>query len=107
MSTTAIQNNSTIPGATAPSGSDTSSKKASGLLDPLTDKNTFITLLVAQLKNQDPLQPTDGIQFLSQLTQISSVEQLVNIREDTDKLANGSSMPIGAPQDDSNSTTQP
>ena len=36
---------------------------------------TFLTLLTAQLKNQDPLSPLDGNQFTQQLVQMSSVEQ--------------------------------
>ena len=36
---------------------------------------TFLTLLTAQLKNQDPLSPMDGNQFTQQLVQMSSVEQ--------------------------------
>ncbi len=39
--------------------------------------NEFLTLLTAQLKNQDPLQPTDPTQFVAQLAQFSTVEQLV------------------------------
>jgi flagellar basal-body rod modification protein FlgD len=37
----------------------------------------FLTLLVAQLQNQDPMQPTDPTQFVAQLAQFSTVEQLV------------------------------
>jgi flagellar basal-body rod modification protein FlgD len=35
--------------------------------------NDFLTLMTAQLKNQDPLNPTDSSQFLSQLAQLSTV----------------------------------
>jgi len=35
----------------------------------LTSKDTFLKLLVAQLKNQDPTNPTDSTQFVGQLTQ--------------------------------------
>jgi flagellar basal-body rod modification protein FlgD len=38
--------------------------------------NQFLTLLVAELKNQDPTQPTDPTQFVAQLAQFSTVEQL-------------------------------
>jgi flagellar basal-body rod modification protein FlgD len=41
----------------------------------LANESTFLQLLVAQIKNQDPLNPTDGTQFLSQLAQFSSLEQ--------------------------------
>ena len=52
------------------------------------DKNTFMTLLVAQLKNQDPLAPQDGAQFLAQLAQFNSVEQLININDKLNQLVN-------------------
>lgn len=40
--------------------------------------DTFLTLLVAQLKYQDPLNPTDSTQFTGQLAQFSQVEQQIN-----------------------------
>jgi len=43
-------------------------------------KSQFLKLLVAQLKGQNPLDPKDGTEFVSQLAQFSSVEELVNIR---------------------------
>jgi flagellar basal-body rod modification protein FlgD len=45
------------------------------------DKDIFITLLVAQLKNQDPLDPQDSTQFLAQLAQFNSLEQLMSINQ--------------------------
>lgn len=41
------------------------------------DQQAFLKLLMAQLKNQDPLAPTDGTQFVTQLAQFSQVEQAV------------------------------
>ena len=49
--------------------------------------NMFLTLLVTQLKTQDPFQPSDPTQFVSQLAQFSSLEQLVAIREAVDKTS--------------------
>lgn len=46
-----------------------------------TDKDTFLTLLVTQLKNQDPLAPQDGAQFVAQLAQFNSLDQLISINE--------------------------
>jgi len=40
-----------------------------------TNFETFLSLLTAQLKNQDPLSPVDSNEFTSQLTQMSGVEQ--------------------------------
>ncbi len=41
------------------------------------DFDTFLALLTAQLKNQDPLEPVDSTQFVAQLAQFSAVEQQV------------------------------
>ena len=60
------------------------------------DKNMFMQLLVAQLQNQDPLNPTDSTQFVTQLAQFQQLEQSVNsgqdisaIRQDLDTLVAG------------------
>ncbi|MEX0746384.1 MAG: flagellar hook capping FlgD N-terminal domain-containing protein, partial [Rhodothermales bacterium] len=42
-------------------------------------KNEFLRLLVAQISNQDPLNPMEGHEFAAQLAQFTSVEQLMNI----------------------------
>jgi flagellar basal-body rod modification protein FlgD len=45
-------------------------------------KNMFLQLLVAQLKNQDPLNPADGTQFMTQLAQFQQLEQSMNTGQD-------------------------
>lgn len=45
-------------------------------------KEVFLQLLVAQIKNQNPLNPADGVEFMSQLAQFSQLEQLLSLRED-------------------------
>lgn len=47
----------------------------------------FLNLLVAQMKNQDPLNPTDSTQFVSQLAQFSELEQVIGIRQDIESGA--------------------
>ncbi len=50
-------------------------------------KESFLTMLVAQLQNQDPLNPMDGTDFSAQLAQFSQLEQLMNLNESMNKLA--------------------
>jgi flagellar basal-body rod modification protein FlgD len=42
-------------------------------------QETFLKLLVEQLKHQDPLSPQDSAQFVAQLAQFNSLEQLISI----------------------------
>ncbi|HYO84250.1 MAG TPA: flagellar hook capping FlgD N-terminal domain-containing protein [Bryobacteraceae bacterium] len=49
-------------------------------------KDTFLQLLVAQIKNQNPLNPADGTQFLTQLAQFTELEQMVAIRDEVTAL---------------------
>lgn len=43
--------------------------------------NEFLNLMIAQIQNQNPLDPTDGTQYVSQLAQLSQVEQLQNLSQ--------------------------
>ena len=47
----------------------------------LGDKDTFLKLLVAQLKYQDPSNPADSTQFLAQTAQFTQVEKLGDIAD--------------------------
>jgi len=47
----------------------------------------FLQLLVAQLQNQDPLNPTDGTTFVTQLAQFSELEQVIAIRGDIENAS--------------------
>lgn len=49
-------------------------------------KEDFLTLLVAQLQNQDPLNPDDATEFTAQLAQFSSLEQLFTLNESMNSL---------------------
>ena len=59
---------------------------AAATKDPLANEQTFLTLLVAQLKNQDPLKPQDGSAFVAQLAQFSNLEQSIAARTDLDAI---------------------
>ncbi|MBI1791500.1 MAG: hypothetical protein HYR60_28560 [Acidobacteria bacterium] len=58
-----------------------------GNTDKLANQEVFLQLLVAQIKNQDPLKPTDGVQYLTQLAQFSSLEQLIGIRAELKNIS--------------------
>lgn len=45
-------------------------------------KEMFLELLVAQIRHQNPLQPMEGIEFLTELAQFSALEQLAAIRQE-------------------------
>jgi len=67
-------------GATGPSATGaTDSEKAKS--KNLGDKDTFLKLLVAQLKYQDPSNPADSTQFLAQTAQFTQVEKLGDIAD--------------------------
>ena len=81
---------SSISPLTASSGSQTATTSNSGSSDPvsnLANEQTFLQLLVAQIENQNPLNPTDSVQFVTQLAQFSEVEQMVAVRQDTDTIS--------------------
>ena len=68
----------------------------------LANQTVFLKLLVAQLQNQNPTSPADGVQFISQLAQFTQVEQSLAIKQDLDDirkaiLANGGVPPAAAP----------
>ena len=52
----------------------------------LANQDVFMQLLVAQLKYQNPMNPADGVEFMTQLTQFSQLEQMVSIRKGVDSM---------------------
>ncbi len=47
------------------------------------DRDTFLKLMVAQLRNQDPLNPQDSAEFLAQTAQFTSLEKLEQVATQT------------------------
>jgi flagellar basal-body rod modification protein FlgD len=74
------------------------------------NEQMFLKLLVSQIQYQDPTNPVDGTQFVSQLSQFSALEQLVGIRSDLDSQnaamtgagTTANNAPGGAPSTDPN-----
>ena len=55
-------------------------------------KDTFMKLLVAQMANQNPMEPTDDKEMIAQMTQFSTLEQITNMATESSKSATASQM---------------
>lgn len=53
--------------------------------------DAFLQLLIAQLKHQDPLKPIDSTEYVSQLAQLSNLEQAIKQNEKLDSVVERSS----------------
>jgi flagellar basal-body rod modification protein FlgD len=82
--------NDTSPfGETATSSPAVSSTSSTGV-----NENQFLKLLVTQLKNQDPLSPTDSTQFMGELAQFSQLQEVMGIHQDVNTLLNASGIQV-------------
>jgi flagellar basal-body rod modification protein FlgD len=66
--------------------SNSSSTQKPAVAKDKLDYDSFLTLLVAQLKNQDPTQPQDSAQYIAQLATFSNVEQSIKSNAKLDQL---------------------
>lgn len=73
---------SAVSNAATTSSASTSTTSSVGDLD----YNAFLKLLIAQLKYQDPTNPTDSTQFVAQLASFSQVEQTITTNSKLDSL---------------------
>lgn len=55
-------------------------------------KDQFLQILVTQLRNQDPLQPMQDNQFIAQMAQFSSLEQMMNMSNEMSALRQSAGM---------------
>jgi len=110
MTTSLLGNIAPAPHATTQSNASSSSNSSSSSsnstsdnsqINSMANEQTFLQLLVTQLKNQDPLQPQDGTQFVAQLAQFATLEQDVQMRTDLDAINKVFTAPV-----DQNSGTQ-
>jgi len=67
------------PAANSDAGAAKTSEAESDLKS---NQELFLQVLVAQLRNQNPLNPSDPIQFVSQLAQFSGLEQTLLMRKE-------------------------
>ncbi len=82
-----------------PSATDTTSTNSTNSTSSTTktssntvDYNTFLQLLIAEMKNQDPTNPMDTSQYMSQFAQLSSVEQAMQTNTKLDSLLSSQSL---------------
>ena len=82
---------SNVNGKTAASSTAASTSTTSAASSGDISSNDFLTLLVTEMKNQDPTQPTDPNAYIQQLTEVNSLQQLIAINQDlTPTVAAGS-----------------
>lgn len=64
------------PRTSGPSATDKSNTNSSEMIGGL-GKSDFLKLLVAQLRNQDPLKPLEDKEFIAQMAQLNTLEQIM------------------------------
>jgi len=88
----------------ASSGSGSSGGSNAADSDTSITANDFLTLLVAEMKNQDPTADTDPNAYIDQLVQVNSLQQLIQINQDLGSdLSSGSGSGSGSGSSDSQS----
>lgn len=92
---------SALSGATATASATAEKTKSQSDLDNfIGTRDDFLTILLAQLKNQDPLDPMEGTEFIDSITRLSSVEQAVNQNQQLEKIVDllgGGNVDFGSP----------
>lgn len=82
-----------VPSATdATSNTSSTTSTSSTSSSNGVDYNTFLQLLIAEMKNQDPTNPMDTSQYMSQFAQLSTVEQATLTNSKLDSLLSSQSL---------------
>jgi flagellar basal-body rod modification protein FlgD len=102
MTTSLINGAANVPHTST--STQNNSVAASSGIDALANEQTFLKLLVAQMRNQDPTKPQDGTQFVAQLAQFTSLEQEIQMRQDLDVMSKATAP---TPTSGTPPTTQP
>jgi len=94
-----------LTGAQAPTGKSanpmvaqtagTSSTGSPGSSSATISANDFLTLLVTEMQNQDPTATTDPNEYINQLVQVNSLEQLIDINQNLSTVLGTSAAPSG------------
>ncbi len=93
----ALTSNAATPMASDPSGtSGTSSSSDSSDSSATISANDFLTLLVTEMQNQDPTSDTDPNEYINQLVNVNSLEQLIDINQTLTTDSTASSSGTGA-----------
>ena len=73
--------NPITPSASTPSSSTPASTTGVTNSSQALDKNTFLKLMMVQMQNQDPLNPSDPTQYMGELAQLTTLEQTTNMAQ--------------------------
>lgn len=79
-----------MDGITAVSQSAQSASSSTAAATANVDYQTFLRLLVAQMKNQDPTKPMESTEYMAQLASFSNVEQSIQLNSKLDQLLSAS-----------------
>jgi len=78
------------------SGDNSDSNSSSSTDNSMVSTNDFLTLLVTQLKNQDPTQPSDPTAYVSQLVGVNSLAQLIDINKQLTSMGGSTDSSTGS-----------
>jgi flagellar basal-body rod modification protein FlgD len=94
----ALTGSSASPMATPTAAtSGTSSTSSSDSSSATISANDFLTLLVTEMQNQDPTAQTDPNEYINQLVQVNSLEQLISINQNLSTALGDSGTTAGTP----------